>query len=129
MKGTPNSISNEDRDLKFILNELMEKGNFTGIILAHKNGEILNEIIKKNIDSKQFTSMCASVLESAVGLGETMGSQQIIKIVAELEGNTILFVHIKDKNVFLIIILNNKSDSNFVSNQLDDYITEIGVLF
>ena len=115
MKGTPNNNYHEDRDLSVILNELMEKGNFTGIILAHKNGEILNEIIKKNIDSKIFTSMCASVLESAVGLGETMGSQHIIKIIAELEGNTILFIQIKNvlnksmdfwKNIYVFIFKN-----------------------
>ncbi|MHA2008210.1 MAG: roadblock/LC7 domain-containing protein [Promethearchaeota archaeon] len=125
MKGIRNGITQEDRDLHFILNELMEKGNFSGIILAHKDGEILKKIIRKNVDSKKFTSMCATVLESAVGLGKTIGSQHIIKIIAELEENTILLVQITEKNSFIVCILNSQTDSNFISNQLDVYISKI----
>ena len=128
MNGTPNSSTHEKRDLLFILNEIIDRGNFTGIIFANRNGEILNEIIKKNIDSKQFTSMCASVIESAVGLGETMGNQQIVKIIGELEEHTVLFFQIKNKDAFLIFLLNNQTDSTFISEYLEEYIKEISTL-
>ncbi len=34
--------------------------------------------------------MCASVLESAVGIGDTIGDQKINKIIVELDEKTIL---------------------------------------
>jgi len=111
-----------------MLDELKLKGKFEGIILANRNGEIINDNIEKNTDSRKLASMCASVFESAVGLGETMGSQKIIKIIAELEKTSIIMVEIKEKKVFLIFIINDQSNSSFIFNQLEDYIHKIRVL-
>ena len=98
-----NNNAQDNSKLSIMLEELKVKGNFEGIILANRNGEIINDNIGKNTDSRKLASMCASVFESAVGLGETMGSQKIIKIIAELEKSSILMVEIKDKKVFLIL--------------------------
>ncbi len=111
-----------------MLDELKIKGKFEGIIFANRNGEIIKDNIEKNTDSKKLASMCASVFESAVGLGETMGSQKIIKIIAELEKTSILMVEIKEKKAFLTFIITNHTNSGFIFNQLDDYIQKLSVL-
>lgn len=123
-----NNNAQDNSKLSIMLEELKVKGNFEGIILANRNGEIINDNIGKNTDSRKLASMCASVFESAVGLGETMGSQKIIKIIAELEKNSILMVEIKDKKVFLIFIINDQSNSSFIFNQLEDSIHKLSVL-
>ncbi len=123
-----NNNAQDNSKLSIMLEELKVKGNFEGIILANRNGEIINDNIGKNTDSRKLASMCASVFESAVGLGETMGSQKIIKIIAELEKSSILMVEIKDKKVFLIFIINDQSNSSFIFNQLEDSIHKLSVL-
>jgi predicted regulator of Ras-like GTPase activity (Roadblock/LC7/MglB family) len=128
MRGTMNNNAQDNSKLSIMLEELKVNGNFEGIILANRNGEIINDNIGKNTDSRKLASMCASVFESAVGLGETMGSQKIIKIIAELEKSSILMVEIKDKKVFLIFIINDQSNSSFIFNQLEDSIHKLSVL-
>lgn len=123
-----NNNAQDNSKLSIMLEELKVKGNFEGIILANRNGEIINDNIGKNTDSRKLASMCASVFESAVGLGETMGNQKIIKIIAELEKSSILMVEIKDKKVFLIFIINDQSNSSFIFNQLEDSIHKLSVL-
>jgi len=123
-----NNNTHDNSKLSLMLDELKVKGKFEGIILANRNGEIVNDNIEKNTDSRKLASMCASVFESAVGLGETMGSQKIIKIIAELEKTSIIMVEIKEKKVFLIFIINDQSNSSFIFNQLEDYIHKISVL-
>ena len=69
--------------------------------------------------------MCASVLESAVGLGETMGNQRVVKIIAELEETSVIIVEIKEKMSFLILILNDQSEINFFLKELDEYVQKL----
>jgi predicted regulator of Ras-like GTPase activity (Roadblock/LC7/MglB family) len=128
MKETINKKGHDYSELSHMLDELKVEGNFKGIIFANRNGEIIIENIGKNTDSKKLASMCASVFESADGLGKTMGSQKIIRIIAELEKASILMVEIKDKKVFLIFIINDQSNSSFIFNQLEDYIQKISIL-
>lgn len=123
-----NNNTHDNSKLSLMLDELKLKGKFEGIILANRNGEIINDNIEKNTDSRKLASMCASVFESAVGLGETMGSQKIIKIIAELEKTSIIMVEIKEKKVFLIFIINDQSNSSFIFNQLEDSIHKLSVL-
>ena len=125
----PLKINNdENSELSLILDELKVKGKFKGIIFANRDGEIINENIEGNADSRKLTSMCASVFESAVGLGETMGNQKIVKIIAELEKTSVLMVGIKEKKVFLIFIINNQADSSFIFDYMEDYINKINSL-
>ncbi len=126
---TPTKINKDDiSELILILDELKVKGKFKGIIFANRNGEIIYENIGNKADCKKLTSMCASVFESAVGLGETMGNQTIVKIIAELEKTSILMVEIKEKKVFLIFIIDNQVDSSFIFNHMEDYIQKISMV-
>ncbi|MFX1278524.1 MAG: roadblock/LC7 domain-containing protein [Promethearchaeota archaeon] len=107
-----------------IINELRYKGNLTGVLYVKNNGELIDESIEKSIDSKAFASMCASVLESATEIRDTLGDQQINKIIAELENESIIIVKI-DKNTFLVCILNVQSNITLILEDLSNYIHKI----
>jgi predicted regulator of Ras-like GTPase activity (Roadblock/LC7/MglB family) len=72
--------------------------------------------------------MCASVFESAVGLGETMGDQKIIKIIAEIETTSILMVEFEEKKAFLIFIVNEQTKSGFIFDDMENYLQKISLL-
>ncbi|MFX1522445.1 MAG: roadblock/LC7 domain-containing protein [Promethearchaeota archaeon] len=125
MDGQPELNNNDNVELSILLDKLKVKGKFEGVVFAKRNGEVIKSNIENNSEYKKLTSMCASVLESAVGLGETMGNQKIIKVIAELEKTSILMVEIKEKKVFIIFIINDESDSNFIFEHLEEYIKKI----
>lgn len=127
MKEIEKKDTEDITELIQILDELKNKSNFTGILFAKRNGELINENIEKSINSKEFVSMCASVLEGAIGLSKTMESQKVNKIIAELKEDTIVIVEI-DKNSFLTCILNAQSNMNIVLDNLDKYIQKIVTL-
>ena len=125
MKENSDDNNIDSRELSLILEDLKENGKLTGVIFTKRNGEVIAEKFAENIDSKILSSMCASVLESAVRLGETVGNQHAVKIIAELEESSIIIVEIKEKLSFLILILNKRSDANVFLNQLDNYIQKL----
>jgi predicted regulator of Ras-like GTPase activity (Roadblock/LC7/MglB family) len=68
--------------------------------------------------------MCASVLESAVGIGDTIGDQKINKIIVELNNKSILIFEC-DNVSFLILILNSESKISNTLSKLDAFIQKI----
>ena len=124
MKELKKGDSEEKMELTHILDDLRSQGNFTGVFLAKRNGELIDENVKKFIDSKELVSMCASVLEGATELSETMENQQVNKIIAELDEETIFIVKV-NKNSFLICILNAQSNSRLIVENLEEYIQKI----
>jgi predicted regulator of Ras-like GTPase activity (Roadblock/LC7/MglB family) len=124
MKDFEKEETEENTELIRILDEIKNKGNFTGIFFAKRNGELINENSEKSFNSKEFVSMCASVLEGATGLSKTMHSQKVNKIIAELNDETILIVEI-NKNSFLICILNAQSNISIILDDLEKYIQKI----
>jgi len=124
MKETEKEETEENSPIIRILDEIKNKGNFSGIFFVKRNGEIINENSEKTINSKEFVSMCASVLEGATGLSKAIGNQKVNKIIAELNEETIIIIEI-DKNSFLICILNKKSNTNIIVDKLEKYIQKI----
>ena len=111
-----------------LLHELNQKANLDGIIFAYRDGGIIIEIIGDEFNSKNFTSMCASVLESAVGIGETMGNRKINKIITELAEKTI-FIFECDNKTFLIMIVKKESNINLIFSKLQEYIQSLAKLY
>ncbi len=124
MKETEKEETEENSPIIRILNEIKNKGNFSGIFFVTRNGEIINENSEKSINSKEFVSMCASVLEGATGLSKAIGNQKVNKIIAELNEETIIIIEI-NKNSFLICILNKQSNTNIIVDKLEKYIQKI----
>ena len=127
MKEIEKEDTGDITELIQIFDELKNEANFTGILFAKRNGELINENIEKSINSKTFVSMCASVLEGATGLSKTMGSQKVNKIIAELKEETIIIVEI-NKDSFLTCILNAQSNTSIVLDNIDKYIQKIVTL-
>ena len=127
MKEIEKEDTGDITELIQILDKLKNEGNFTGILFAKRNGELINENIEKSINSKEFVSMCASVLEGATGLSKTMGSQKVNKIIAELKEETIVIVEI-NKDSFLTCILNAQSNTSIILDNIDKYIQKIVTL-
>ena len=111
-----------------LLHELSQKANLEGLIFAYRDGGIIAEIIGEEFNSKNFTSMCASILESAVGIGETIGNRKIKKIITELEEKTIL-IYECDKKTFLILIIKKESNINLIFSKLEEYIQGLVKLY
>jgi len=85
--------------------------------------QIMNEIY---FDS--FTSMCASVLESAISLGRTMGDKKAAKIITELGSQTIVITEC-DEKTFLVFDLDYQSNFNVILEKMEDYIRKLIFLY
>jgi len=110
------------------LGELKNKGNLLGVLFAYRNGGLIGKDFKEDIDFDNFTSMCASVLESATGLGRTMGDRKVNKIIAELEGQTIVIIEC-DEKTFLVFDINYESNFNIILEKIEGYIRKIIFLY
>ena len=116
------------KKLAQIMDLIIENGNLLGVLFAHRDGGLIAENFKEKIDFDNFTSMCASVLESAISLGRTLGDRKTAKIIAELGSQTIVITEC-DEKTFLVFELNNESNFNVILNKMDDYIRKIIFLY
>lgn len=114
--------------LQEIFDEIKEKGKFFGVVFAYRNGELIFQNIGDNFNSIKLASMCASVLEGASELGQTIGSKKINNVIAELEEKTTIIVEC-DKKSFFILILNKESQVDIILNQLNEYVKLISGLY
>ncbi|MFX0018176.1 MAG: roadblock/LC7 domain-containing protein [Promethearchaeota archaeon] len=117
--------------LNQILNELKQKGKLKGVIFSYREGGIIAENLSANyleFNSDEYSSMCASVLESALGLGRTIAGKKFNKIIAELDKDTIILIECDDKT-FLSFILNDISKINPILDEIERYIQKIIFLY
>jgi len=112
------------KKLTQILDTIKESGNLLGVLLAYRDGGLIAENFKKNIDFNNFTSMCASVLESAISLGRTMGDKKTAKVIAELGTQTIVITEC-DEKTFLVFDLIYESNFTKIQNNMQDYIHKL----
>ena len=116
--------SDKFREVSQIINEIKDKANLEGIIFATRDGELISENIGDELNSKKIASMCATVLESAVGIGDSIGNQKVKKIIAELEEKTI-FILDCNRSTFFIIILNRESHISALMSKLEEVIQKV----
>lgn len=117
--------------LNQVLNELKQKGNLKGVIFSYREGGTIAENLNGNyseFNSDEYSSMCASVLESALGLGKTIGGKKFNKIIAELDKDTIILIEC-DEKTFLSFILNDISKINPILDEIESYIRKIIFLY
>jgi len=116
------------KKLTQIMNQIKDKGNLLGVLFAYRDGGLIAENFKEEIDFDNFTSMCASVLESAISLGRTMGDRKTAKIIAELGTQTIVITEC-DEKTFLVFDLNYQSNFNVILEKMEDYIRKLIFLY
>ena len=110
-----------------ILDEIKEIGSLSGVVFSDREGNLIVENVDVEFEHSIFTSMCASVLESALRLGRTSGEQKLIKIIAELEHRSIMIMECDDKT-FLAFFISNESNINTLLKEIDRYINKIILL-
>ena len=116
------------KKLTQIMDLIKSSGKLLGVLFAYRDGGLITENFKERIDFNNFTSMCASVLESAIGLSRTMGDRKTIKIIAELETQTIVITEC-DEKTFLVFDLNYESNFDVILEKMEDYIRKIIFLY
>ena len=116
------------KKLTQIMNQIKDKGNLLGVLFAFRDGGLIAENFTEEIDFVNFTSMCASVLESAISLGRTMGDRKAAKIIAELGTQTIVITEC-DEKTFLVFDLDYQSNFNVILEKMEDYIRRIIFLY
>lgn len=121
-----NSLKLEE--LKEVLEEIKEKGNLIGTVFAKRDGSLIFENVGIDFNGKQFSSMCASVLESASRLGETIGSRNIKKIITELEEKTIIVIECNNKT-FLTLVIKHDSKVHHILDHLQEYNAKLTALY
>jgi len=98
-----------------------------GILFAYRDGGLIAENFRDEIDFNNFTSMCASVLESAISLGRTMGDRKAAKVIAELGTQTIVITEC-DEKTFLVFDLDYQSNFNVILEKMEQYIRKIIII-
>lgn len=118
--SSPHSLKNID----ILLDEIKEKGNLKGVLLAFREGGLISDVGEDGLDSKQFSAMCASVLESAESLGQTIGDGKVGKIITELKDQSIIIVKCSTR-IYLVLFFKDDSKVEFMTNSLNEYIQKI----
>ena len=117
------------KKLTQIMNQIKDKGNLLGVLFAYRDGGLIAENFTVEIDFDNYTSMCASVLESAISLGRTMGDRKTAKIIVELGTQTIVITEC-DEKTFLVFNLDYQSNFNLILEKMEvDYIRKIIFLY
>ncbi|MHA1105885.1 MAG: roadblock/LC7 domain-containing protein [Promethearchaeota archaeon] len=116
------SEQQRDKDIQIIIDEIKKKGNLNGVLFSYKEGKMITENLEAPLDKSVFSSMCASVLESASSLGKSSGGLKLKKIITELESQTIIIIECTDKT-FLALFVNENSETK------DSYIRKIILLY
>ena len=116
--------SQKTQKISLILDEMKELGKFKGIMLSYRNGGLIAQNIGNNTDFNEFAAMCASVLESAEGLGKSFGANKTGKIIAELGAYTIIIVECNN-DIFLTFIVENDSRIEPVFSNLTNFSQKI----
>ena len=122
------SKSEKEEKLSQILSKLKEEGNFSGVIFSYRDGGVIKEVLERDFDYLEFVSMCASVLESALGLSRAMGDVKIKKIISELSQHTVLMIEC-DEKTFLILIIKLNSHVNNLLKKIEEYVRKIIFLY
>ena len=116
----PYSIKN----VELIVDEIKDQGNLHAALLAFKDGGIISEVGGNGRDSNHFSAMCASVLKSAEGLGQTFGEGTVGKIITELEDQSIIIVKCNEKT-YLVLFFKHDTKVDFITKNIDGYIQKI----
>ncbi|MBY9002706.1 MAG: roadblock/LC7 domain-containing protein [Candidatus Lokiarchaeota archaeon] len=116
------------KNVRLILDEIKKKGNLNGVLFSYKEGSLIADNIEAQLDKSVFSSMCASVLESASSLGKSSGGLKLKKIITELESQIIIILECSD-DTFLTLLLNQNSETGKILSNINYYIRKIILLY
>ena len=111
------------KKLELVLAEIKNVGNLKGVILSDRDGGLISDNVGEDKDYNEFSAMCASVLESAEGLGQNLGGK-VSKIIAELDEQTIVIIKCENKT-FLSFLIEKDSHFGLVLKKISDFTQRI----
>jgi predicted regulator of Ras-like GTPase activity (Roadblock/LC7/MglB family) len=114
--------------LKGIIDEIKNVGSLIGVLLSDREGTLILDNVSIDFDKSNCSSMCASVLESALTLGRISGDQKVVKVITEVEETSIIILECDDKR-FLTLFANYESKINVLLGEIKDYIKKIVLIY
>ena len=111
------------KKLELVLEEIKNLGKLKGVILADRDGGLITENLGEDKDYNMFSAMCASVLESAEGLGQIIGGN-VNKIITDLDEQTIVIIECENKT-FLSFLIEKDSHFGLILDKIADYKQKI----
>ncbi len=117
------------QEIKALLNEIKNLGNFDGVLVSFRNGGIIAEDInlktnENEFNKDNFAAMCASVLESAELISKTVGVSKIGNIIAELNDKIIMIIKGNNK-MFFSLVVKNDSTVEIILEKMDEIIRNL----
>ena len=110
--------------IKFLLSDMIKRYDLEGIMLSNKSGDLISEIFKSSFSFTQFSSMCASILKSALGLGKIIGKQDLNKIMVELEHHILIIFQITPE-LFMVLFITENSKSGILIRDIRSFLDKI----
>ncbi|MCJ7649607.1 MAG: roadblock/LC7 domain-containing protein [Candidatus Lokiarchaeota archaeon] len=117
-----------DKEIQQVIDEIKKKGNLNGVLFSYKEGSLITDNLEVPLDKSIFSSMCASVLESASSLGKSSGGLILKKIITELNSQIIIIIECSDQT-FLVLFVNENSETKKILDDINNYITKIILLY
>lgn len=114
--------------LKEIIDEIKNTGRLIGVILSDREGNLILENVSMEFDKSNCSSMCASVLESALTLGRILEDQKVSKIITEVEETSIVILECDEKR-FLTLFANYESKINVLLEEVKNFVKKIVLLY
>jgi len=111
------------KKLELVLEEIKNLGKLKGVILADRDGGLIIENVTEDKDFNEFSAMCASVLESAEGLGQIIGGN-VSKIITDLDEQTIVIIECENKT-FLSFLIEKDSHFGLILDKIADFKQKI----
>jgi predicted regulator of Ras-like GTPase activity (Roadblock/LC7/MglB family) len=114
--------------LKGIIDEIKNLGSLVGVLLSDREGNLILDNVSIDFDKSNFSSMCASVLESALTLGRISGDQKVVKVITEVGETSIIILECDEKR-FLTLFANYESNIKALLGEIKDYIKKIVLIY
>ena len=114
--------------LNEIIGEIKSTGKLIGVLLSDREGTLILENVSMEFDKFNCSSMCASVLESALTLGRILEDQKVAKIITEVEETSIIILECDEKR-FLTLFADFESKINVLLEDIENYIKKIVLMY
>ena len=114
--------------LQQIIDEIKKAGLLIGVLLSDREGNLILDNLSMEFDKSNCSSMCASVLESALSIGRSSGDQKVVKIIAEIEETSIIIIECDEKR-FLTLFADYESKINTLLEEIKNYIKKIVLIY
>ena len=128
MSGLGLTESEKKKKMSEILTNLKSEGNLLGVVFAERNGKVVSVVDDNEFNYEEFSSMCASVLESALELSRATGDKKLKRIITELNDKIIIILEC-DNYTFIVLTASSESHVDQVMNNFENNLNKLLILY